>query len=103
MARRHLRAALQAPTRLARSELYEQQAFVIGRAYALQFHLEVDSGLARSGWPVPEYVEELKRLGDAGTRARLLAEVADVEAASVPLARALFGRWLVEVAGIPPA
>ena len=31
---------------LARSLDYEQQAFVVGRAYALQFHLEVDSALA---------------------------------------------------------
>jgi GMP synthase-like glutamine amidotransferase len=86
--------------RLAGSELYEQQAFVIDRAYALQFHLEVDARLAAEWMAIPDYVDELERLGGAGTPAALLEQVSLIEPQSVPLARALFGRWLVEVVGV---
>jgi GMP synthase-like glutamine amidotransferase len=86
--------------RLAGSELYEQQAFAIGRAYALQFHLEVDAGLAGEWMEIPQYIEELERIGGAGTPAALLQQVAAVEPHSVPLARQLFGRWLTEVVGV---
>ncbi len=89
--------------RLAGSELYEQQAFVIKRAYALQFHLEVDSRLAAEWMAIPDYVEELERLGGAGTPAGLLEQVSVIEPQSVPLARELFGRWLVEVVGLGQA
>ncbi len=86
--------------RLAESDLYEQQAFVIGRAYALQFHLEVDAALAGEWMEIPDYVEELERLGGAGTPAQMLAQVAAIEAQSVPMARGLFGRWLVDIVGL---
>jgi GMP synthase (glutamine-hydrolysing) len=86
--------------RLAESDLYEQQAFVIGRAYALQFHLEVDSRLAAEWMTIPAYVEELERLGGAGTPAAIIEQVAVIEPQSVPLARALFSRWLLDVVGI---
>jgi GMP synthase-like glutamine amidotransferase len=89
--------------RLAGSELFEQQAFVLGRAYALQFHLEVDSELAAEWMAIPDYIEELERLGGAGTPARLIEEVAAIEPRSVPLARELFGRWLVAVVGLEAA
>jgi GMP synthase (glutamine-hydrolysing) len=89
--------------RLAGSELYEQQAFVLDRAYALQFHLEVDSDLAAEWMAIPEYVEELEQLAGAGTPASLLAQVKAAEAQSVPLARSLFSRWLVNVVGLSPA
>jgi len=86
--------------RLAESDLYEQQAFAIGRAYALQFHLEVDSGLAAQWMAIPAYVEELERLGGAGAPAAMIEQVAQIEGHSVPLARALFSRWLLDVVGI---
>ncbi len=86
---------------LARSELYEQQAFVIGRAYALQFHLEVDSALARRWMTIPEYVAELEELGGPGTPATVLGQVGESEADTVPLARRLFSRWLTGVVGVP--
>jgi len=86
--------------RLAESDLYEQQAFVHGRAYGLQFHLEVDSALAGEWMEIPSYAEEVRRLGGPGMPAALLAQVAELEPRSVPLARGLFARWLVEVAGI---
>ena len=86
---------------LARSQAYEQQAFVAGRAYALQFHLEVDEPLAREWMDIPAYVEELEQLDGAGTPARLVAEVGAAQAQTVPLARELFARWLVQVVGVP--
>jgi GMP synthase (glutamine-hydrolysing) len=89
--------------RLDGSALSEQQAFVLGRAYALQFHLEVDSELAAEWMAIPEYVEELEQLAGAGTPASLLAQVEAAEAQSVPLARDLFSRWLVNVVGLSPA
>jgi GMP synthase (glutamine-hydrolysing) len=87
--------------RLAGSELYEQQAFALGRAYALQFHLEVDAELAAEWMEIPAYSEELEALDGPGTPARLVEEVRAAEAESVPLARSLFGRWLERVAGFP--
>ncbi len=87
-------------TRLARSAGYEQQAFVLGRAYGLQFHLEVDGALAAQWMEVPEYVSELEELDGAGAPERMLEQVRAAEAETVPLARALFGRWLSEVVGL---
>lgn len=79
---------------LARSERYEQQAFVVGRAYALQFHLEVDAELAGEWMRTPEFVAELERDQGVGAPAALLAQVQAGEDDSVPLARELFARWL---------
>ncbi len=84
--------------RLACSDLYEQQAFAFGSAYAVQFHLEVDGGLAERWTEVPAYAEELRELGSSGSR--MLAEVRAAEAETVPLARALFARWLAGTANI---
>jgi GMP synthase-like glutamine amidotransferase len=89
-------------TQLARSGAYEQQAFVLGRAYGLQFHLEVTSALAAEWMDVPAYVAELEEHDGAGRAARLLAEVGAAEPESVPLARALFARWLELVVGLAP-
>ncbi len=86
--------------RLARSVRYEQQAFALGRAYGVQFHLEVDGALAQEWMEIPEYIEELEQLDGPGAPARMLAEVRETEAQTVPLARLLFGRWLSEVAGL---
>jgi GMP synthase (glutamine-hydrolysing) len=87
-------------TRLARSERYEQQAFALGSAYAVQFHLEVDGALAKEWMEVPDYVAELEELDGPQAPARMLAEVRAAEAQTVPLARQLFTRWLVEVARV---
>lgn len=88
-----------AATRLARSERYEQQAFAFGAAYGVQFHLEVDGALAAEWMEVPGYVAELEQLEGPDAPARMLAEVRAAEAETVPLARGLFARWLVEIAG----
>jgi GMP synthase (glutamine-hydrolysing) len=88
---------------LARSGAYEQQAFVLGRAYALQFHLEVTYELAEEWMQIPAYVAELESLAGPGAAAALLGQVRAVAGASVPLARDLFSRWLERVVGFPPA
>lgn len=85
---------------LARSEQYEQQAFVVGRAYALQFHLEIDAELAGEWMRIPAFVEELELLEGPGAPSALLAQMEQAERGSVPLARELFARWLVHVVGV---
>jgi GMP synthase (glutamine-hydrolysing) len=87
--------------RLARSPAYENQAFRFHRAYGVQFHLEVSSGMAREWAEVPEYVSSLERtLGREGGSAFLLAieKHADEMRAT---GRALFERWLDRVATSP--
>lgn len=86
---------------LARSELYEQQAFVLGRAYGLQFHLEVTTTLAKEWMEVPAYVDELEGFAGLGSPSRLLEHIAATTPTSVPLARRLFSRWLECVVGLP--
>lgn len=88
---------------LARSRSCEQQAFVHGRAYALQFHLEVDAALAGEWMGVPEFVDELQQAHGEGAPSALLAQVGAAERDSVALARRLFSRWLLDVVGLPDA
>jgi GMP synthase-like glutamine amidotransferase len=93
----------QGAVQLARSRLYEQQAFVVGRAYALQFHLEVTAKLAAEWMGIPAYVQELERLAGSDAPAKLLAQMRSAERESVPLARRLFSRWLDHVVGLDGA
>jgi GMP synthase (glutamine-hydrolysing) len=85
--------------RLAGSQLYEQQAFVVGRAYALQFHLEVTAELAAEWMEIPAYVQELEELAGSDAPSALIAQMRAAERDSVPLARRLFSRWLERVVG----
>ena len=50
---------------------------------------------------VPAYTQELELLAGAGSASTLVEQVRAAEPDSVPLARELFGRWLVHVAGFP--
>ncbi|HEX5831336.1 MAG TPA: type 1 glutamine amidotransferase [Gemmatimonadaceae bacterium] len=86
-------------TRLAGSPAYRNQAFRVGRSYGLQFHVEVSLDLAGEWGAVPAYAESLEKTLGPGALERLLAELAAVEATTVPLARDLFGRWLELVVG----
>jgi GMP synthase (glutamine-hydrolysing) len=88
--------------RLASSERYEQQAFVFERAYALQFHLEVDAVLAEEWTQVPAYLQSLEEVMGVEGPPRLLEQVARTSAGTIRLARALFGRWLDHVVGLAP-
>ncbi len=85
---------------LARSQRYEQQAFVVARAYALQFHLELTPALVAACGTVPAYAASLERLPGDRSLDALLAQARAVERTAVPLARELFARWLERVAGI---
>jgi GMP synthase (glutamine-hydrolysing) len=85
---------------LARSDAYEQQAFVAGRAYALQFHLEVTSELATLWGDVPAYARSLESIRGDGALPRLIAEVRDREEEMTGLARGLFAAWLERVVGL---
>jgi GMP synthase (glutamine-hydrolysing) len=88
---------------LARSQLYEQQAFVFANAYALQFHLEVTAALVAEWGTVPAYADSLDRLPGGQSLRGLLEQLAVVESATIPLARELFARWLLRVVGVPTA
>jgi GMP synthase-like glutamine amidotransferase len=89
--------------RLAGSELYEQQAFVFDRAYALQFHIEVDAPLLAQWGAVPAYAGSLAALDGDDPLGALLTQLAGAQEESIALARLLFSRWLELVAGFPPA
>jgi GMP synthase-like glutamine amidotransferase len=87
---------------LARSDAYEQQAFVFKRAYAIQFHLEVDGALATEWGEVPAYAESLQNIAGAGALPRLVDQIRDHERDTIELARRLFGAWLGRVVGLQP-
>ncbi len=82
---------------LARSDAYEQQAFVYRRAYGVQFHLEVGVGLATEWGEVPAYAASLEAILGPGALPRLIGEVAEREQEMTELARRLFGAWLDHV------
>ena len=88
--------------RLASSPAYENQAFRVGNAYGVQFHLEVSAEMAREWAEVPEYVASLERtLGKDGAPAFLAAIERDADAMRAT-GRVLFERWLDRV-GVAPA
>ena len=88
-------------TLLASSPAYRSQAFVFERAYGLQFHLEVSPELAAEWGEVPAYSASLEAIKGPGALDRLVEEVNEHAEATVPLARALFGRWLEQVVRVP--
>jgi GMP synthase (glutamine-hydrolysing) len=79
---------------LARSDAYANQAFRVGRAYGLQFHIEVGAALARQWGEVPAYAHSLEGIMGEGALTCLLAELATHEDTMTGLARDLFARWL---------
>lgn len=87
-------------TLLATSPAYSHQAFVWGRGYGLQFHLEVPPRLAEDWAEVPAYARSLEELMGPNALPRLLKELGAHAGETLPLARRLFGRWLEDVVGI---
>ncbi len=85
---------------LARSQLYEQQAFAYRNAYALQFHLEVTSEMVAEWGQVDAYASSLAALPGEDPLAGLVDQVSEVEGSAIPLARELFAHWLMDVVGI---
>jgi GMP synthase (glutamine-hydrolysing) len=90
-------------TQLARSGAYEQQAFVAGRAYGLQFHLEVTAALAASWGEVPAYADSLATLLGADALPELVDAIAAAEDRTATLARRLFAAWLEDVVVLEPS
>ena len=90
-------------TLLASSPAYPNQAFRIGRSYALQFHIEVSLELATEWGEVPAYAQSLEQTLGPGGLDRLLAGVEEHADMTLPLARRLFGNWLERVARLPAA
>lgn len=88
-------------TLLASSPAYPNQAFVFKRAYALQFHLEVSPQLASEWGEVPAYAASLETIQGPGALDRLVGQVNEHADTTLPLARALFGRWLEQVVRVP--
>jgi GMP synthase (glutamine-hydrolysing) len=89
--------------RLARSDAYEQQAFVFRRAYALQFHVEIDAARATEWGDVPAYAHSLRELLGPDGLPTLVEQVRRSESESIGLARLLFARWLERVVGLERA
>ncbi len=85
---------------LARSELYEQQAFVFRNAYALQFHIEVTPAMVEEWGAVPAYAHSLAQLPGDDPLASMVEQVAAARDGAVALARRLFGNWLVNVVAV---
>ena len=88
-------------TLLASSPAYPNQAFRIGRSYALQFHIEVSLELATEWGEVPAYAQSLEATLGPGALDGLLAGIEEHADVTLPLARRLFGSWLEHVARLP--
>jgi GMP synthase-like glutamine amidotransferase len=80
--------------------VYRNQAFSYRTSYRLQFHVEVSPELAREWGEVPAYADSLERTLGPGALPGFLAEVDASAAATLPLARSLFGRWLDHAVGV---
>jgi len=80
---------------LAGSPAYANQAFRWGeRAYGVQFHLEVDAGLAHEWAAVPSYAGYLDRVLGPGSLLRLIDELETNATEMGTRGRAMFERWL---------
>jgi GMP synthase (glutamine-hydrolysing) len=86
---------------LARSDAYEQQAFVFERAYGVQFHIEVGTTLATEWGEVPAYADSLTALMGERALPRLLDQIGTHEDEMAGLARRLFAAWLERIVGGP--
>jgi GMP synthase (glutamine-hydrolysing) len=80
--------------RLAGSPLYENQAFRYGRAYGVQFHLEVSPEMAAEWVEVPAYAASLERTLGPEAAADFLNGIGERASEMRAHGRALFERWL---------
>jgi GMP synthase-like glutamine amidotransferase len=83
--------------RLAGSPAYPNQAFRLGRAYGVQFHLEVSPGLASEWAEVPEYAASLEGVLGPGALGGLIAELESESRTMATHASGLLERWLDRV------
>ncbi len=80
--------------RLAGSPAYPNQAFRIGAAYGVQFHLEVSRAMAEEWARVPAYAAALDRVLGPGAAPRLVDEIAVAAPGMLDHGRAMFTAWL---------
>jgi GMP synthase (glutamine-hydrolysing) len=85
--------------RLASSPAYENQAFRFGRAYGVQFHLEVSAEMAREWAEVPAYVESLERTLGVEEAPAFLRSIEERTDEMRAMGRAVFTRWVDRVVG----
>lgn len=79
---------------LLSSPAYANQGFRFGTlAYGVQFHLELDEGLAAEWAAVPAYRESADRVLGAGGLDRLMADFRSHAGEMQSHARTVFGRW----------
>jgi GMP synthase-like glutamine amidotransferase len=83
--------------RLASSSAYANQAFRFGRAYGVQFHLEISGAMAEEWAAVPEYAASLERTLGADSAQGFLAEIGERADGMRAVGRGLFERWLDRV------
>jgi GMP synthase-like glutamine amidotransferase len=84
---------------LASSTSYPNQAFRVGLAYGVQFHLEVSASIAAEWASVPAYADALEQTQGEDALPRLLADFEEHRAAMEGRARALITRWLETAVG----
>jgi len=80
--------------RLAGSPAYPNQAFRWGKAYGVQFHLEVSVEMARDWAEVPAYAEALDRVQWPGSLPELIREIEAGAPGMLSHGRSMFERWL---------
>jgi len=89
-------------TLLASSPAYAQQAFRVGEtAYAVQFHLEVTTGMAAEWAAVPAYAQALEAVQGPGALDRLLADFGAAQERMQDHARTLIAAWWDHVTPVP--
>jgi GMP synthase (glutamine-hydrolysing) len=79
---------------LASSAMYPNQAFRVGSAYGIQFHVEVTRDLAEEWVGIPEYAHSLETVHGAGSAGALLDDLTRALPVMRSVARTLFGNWL---------
>jgi len=82
-------------TLLATSPAYPHQAFRVGRvAYGVQFHVEIDAGMADEWAQVPAYIASADAVLGPGGLDRLLADFRASMGEMQADGRTLFSRWV---------
>jgi GMP synthase (glutamine-hydrolysing) len=79
---------------LASSPMYPNQAFRVGRAYGIQFHVEVTRELAEEWTGIPQYAHSLETVHGTGSAGAVLDELDRALPVMRSVARTLFGNWL---------
>lgn len=84
---------------LAGSDAYPNQAFRFGRAYGVQFHLEVSVPMAEAWAEVPAYGAYLDHVLGPGSLPRVIADVSGHQTEMLDHARTMFESWLDATVG----